>query len=330
MGWTGRCLTQHSAGVPEMKGRPWYKRYPADILHGTMALNVAEKGAYNVVLDLIYDRGGPIPDDPKWLARQCGCSIQQWRTLRGGLIDHGKLTVTADGRLVNERATLEIARNEAEAEALREAGRAGGRARKSPDKSAENAVEVNENSGITEKRLVAHENAGESGCGTGKLPDIPRFVGDISDLFASKEADINRLGEKKLNQYQSLESRKKERKISSLRSDSCPPLPGAEAGGFSRWYGKYPRKDGRADACRAYAKALQVASEEEILSGLLTYQFSPERQFQPLPATWLNKCRWQHEPDTEPPTVITKQAPQSNRMAAFNLLRVYKQGDGNG
>jgi len=112
-----------------MKGRPWYKRYPADFLHGCMQLSLLEKGAYSVALDLMYERGGPIADDPKWIARMCGCSIQQWKKLRESLIEAGKLNITADGRLSNGRVVYELHRSDGEADAFREAGRRGGRAR---------------------------------------------------------------------------------------------------------------------------------------------------------------------------------------------------------
>lgn len=315
-----------------MKGRPWYKRYPADILHGTMALTVAEKGAYNVVLDLMYDRGGPILDDAKWLARQCGCSMQLWRTLRTGLIDHGKLVVTEDGRLTNERATREIARNEAEAESLREAGRAGGLAKKYAENVAVNSADHSDNNGLAEKGLNLIDIVDTSGDATTKLAESSRFVGTKLDLFGEELANNNSLAEKGLEAVPETRvlDRKEGRKISSLRSDSCPPLPGGEPDGFPRFYRAYPRKDSRTDACRAYVKALKTASEEEIFSGLIGYQFSSDRHYQPMAATWLNKGRWQHEPDTPPPSTETTVEAPSKRMAAFNLLRVYKQGGNNG
>lgn len=91
-----------------MRGRPWYKRFPADFLAGTMALTLEEKGAFSVVLDMIYDRGGPIPDDPRYVARACGCSTRKWTSLRQRLIDAGKLTVR-DGELSNPRAETMLA-----------------------------------------------------------------------------------------------------------------------------------------------------------------------------------------------------------------------------
>lgn len=222
-----------------MKGRPWYKRYPADILHGTMALNVAEKGAYNVVLDLMYDRGGPIPDDPKWLARQCGCSSQQWRTLRDALIAHGKLFVTPDRSLSNQRAAVEIAKNQDEAVALSHAGRKGGSAERrdiSEKKTPEKTQKPTVFSGLAQKGLFDTEGHQQPIPESNMRHDIPRFVGDISEFPEPFSAKNNNLGPKGLEAYQipdrkKEEDKKESRKISSLRSDSCddscPPLPTA-------------------------------------------------------------------------------------------------------
>src|SRR5688572_31678835 len=55
----------------------WYKRCGADFIHGTMMLTLEEKGAYSLCLDLIYDRGGPIPDDARWLSGVCGVRSEE-------------------------------------------------------------------------------------------------------------------------------------------------------------------------------------------------------------------------------------------------------------
>ena len=67
----------------------WYKRCGADFIHGTMMLTLEEKGAYSLCLDLIYDRGAPIPDDARWLSGVCGVSMRKWNALRNRLIELG-------------------------------------------------------------------------------------------------------------------------------------------------------------------------------------------------------------------------------------------------
>ncbi|MCH8112881.1 MAG: YdaU family protein [Proteobacteria bacterium] len=90
-----------------MSARPWYKRYPSDFISGTLRMSLEEKGAYSMVLDLIYDCGGPIPDDPQWVARVCGCSTRKWNQIKSKLVEFGKIEVV-DGHIYNARANYEL------------------------------------------------------------------------------------------------------------------------------------------------------------------------------------------------------------------------------
>ena len=86
-----------------MSGNPWHRRYHSDALAGMLSLTLEERGAYQTVLDLIYDRGGPIADNERLLAGYMNCSLRKWRSLRETLIEKGKLTAS-DGHLSNSRA----------------------------------------------------------------------------------------------------------------------------------------------------------------------------------------------------------------------------------
>lgn len=61
---------------------------------------------------------------------------------------------------------------------------------------------------------------------------------------------------------------------------------------FDRWYAKYPRHDGKRAAQTAFTSALRRTTFEVLMRGLELYRFNPERQFQPMPATWLNRDDW--------------------------------------
>lgn len=129
-----------------MSRRPWYKRYPADFIAGTTQLTLEEKGAYSIVLDLIYQTGGPIEDDSRWIARVAGCSTKRWNIIRSRLIDLGKLHAL-DGKLSNQRAEKQMKTEDKEHEAFTENGREGGfkaseNGRKIPDKSPENSGKI--------------------------------------------------------------------------------------------------------------------------------------------------------------------------------------------
>lgn len=110
----------------------WYKRCGADFIHGTMMLSLEEKGAYSLCLDLIYDRGGPIPDDARWLSGVCGVSLRKWSSIRDRLLSLGKIYAEG-GMLSNARADFELVSTELSSRERAESGAKGGR------KRAENA-----------------------------------------------------------------------------------------------------------------------------------------------------------------------------------------------
>lgn len=86
---------------------PYYKRFPRDFLEGTIGLSFEEKGAYAIVLDLIYMRGGQLEDDARYIAGQLGCSVRLWKSLLSSLVSKGKITVK-NGFICNFRAEKEL------------------------------------------------------------------------------------------------------------------------------------------------------------------------------------------------------------------------------
>lgn len=82
---------------------PYYKRFPRDFLDGTIGLSLETKGAYAIVLDLIYMRDGRLPEDARYIAGQLGCSVRKWTAILSELVAAGKLQV-ANGIISNFRA----------------------------------------------------------------------------------------------------------------------------------------------------------------------------------------------------------------------------------
>jgi hypothetical protein len=67
---------------------------------------------------------------------------------------------------------------------------------------------------------------------------------------------------------------------------------------FDAFWESFPRRVGKIDAKKAYAKARTQASAAEILAGVASYiQHKPEYADWCHPATWLNKGRWMDEYD---------------------------------
>lgn len=100
-GGTGR------KGGGKMNGLPYYPKYPRDFLDGTVGMSLEVKGAYSVVLDLIYmmgDRG--LPDDPKFISGHLGCSVRKWNSIKKELVERGKIELE-NGIISNFRADKE-------------------------------------------------------------------------------------------------------------------------------------------------------------------------------------------------------------------------------
>lgn len=86
---------------------PYYPMYPRDFFEGTQRMSLELKGAYIMLLNLIYTRNGPVDDEDGYLARYVGCSIRKWQKLRLELVGLGKIVV-ADGMIRNSRADEEL------------------------------------------------------------------------------------------------------------------------------------------------------------------------------------------------------------------------------
>lgn len=80
--------------------------------------------------------------------------------------------------------------------------------------------------------------------------------------------------------------------------DKKKPRPVIGPDEFIDWYLLYPRKEGRGQAERAYIKARQFATAEQLEAGVRRYASDPnrEQQYTKLPATWLNGKCWDDDP----------------------------------
>lgn len=85
------------------------------------------------------------------------------------------------------------------------------------------------------------------------------------------------------------------------RSSESKPSRPAKPDTFEAWWSTWPRKEAKAKAQAAYAKALKTIEADE-LARLTTEWFAArpdlEPRFIPLAASWLNARRWEDEPPT--------------------------------
>ncbi|QQM15139.1 helix-turn-helix DNA-binding domain protein [Gordonia phage Banquo] len=77
----------------------------------------------------------------------------------------------------------------------------------------------------------------------------------------------------------------------------------ADPEGFAEFWQAYPKKADKGHARKAYAKAIDVATVEEIIAGAKRYRDDPKREqrFTKNPGTWLNGECWEDETATAPP-----------------------------
>lgn len=90
-----------------MSGLPYYPRYPRDFFDGTNGMTFELKGAYALLLDLIYMCGGKLYDEPRFISGHMNCSVRAWGNYRAALIKMGKIKVE-DGIISNFRADKEL------------------------------------------------------------------------------------------------------------------------------------------------------------------------------------------------------------------------------
>lgn len=130
----------------------YYKRNPSDALAGMARLTLEQRGAYNTLLDLMYQNGGALDHDERFLMHQLGCSLRKCKALIGELLTLGKIYLTDDGRIGNERVDQEVGKASGARDVTNSAQKT---TPKTPRKHAENAVKTARKS--SEKRENTNE-----------------------------------------------------------------------------------------------------------------------------------------------------------------------------
>jgi uncharacterized protein YdaU (DUF1376 family) len=147
----------------------WYKHDPADFLGGVVGLNPEQRGVYITIIDLIYLHDGSIAANWYWIAGQCGCDVRVIKRIVGELVSRGKLGLDAEGKVFNNRCTVELAVRKDRTAQATQAGRKGGlnRAAKYSQfkniglaTAIANAVQKDKKERVTTSLLGAARNAG--------------------------------------------------------------------------------------------------------------------------------------------------------------------------
>lgn len=79
---------------------------------------------------------------------------------------------------------------------------------------------------------------------------------------------------------------------------------------FNNFYSQYPRKQGKDPAKKAFLK-LKVEEIQAALDVVGVYPFSKDKQYIPLPSTWINQKRWKDEFEAKKPAFTQFQDDQA-------------------
>jgi len=93
-----------------MSALPWYKRDVDAWRGGTRSMSLELRGFYSELLDAMWDRQGPLPNDVEKLSMIVGCNPRTVRKLLPQLIAANKLLELPEG-LMNRRMEKEIIAN---------------------------------------------------------------------------------------------------------------------------------------------------------------------------------------------------------------------------
>ena len=108
-------------------GLDWYKREPVAFLGGMQGMTARQIAVYNVVIDLMYQHGGAVNNDPSWFAgwiKDVGPSAA--RNTIGELVEMGRLEVDPSGMLTNKIVKNSAKTKQKLSETRAKTGRKGG------------------------------------------------------------------------------------------------------------------------------------------------------------------------------------------------------------
>lgn len=250
---------------------PWFKTYTTTYKADTSHLSFAEKGVYMALLVLAWETPGcSFPIDAKWIKRRLNIrSEAEFGLCETVLAEFWQIK---DGRFYNERLTAEYEASVARYKAVRKGGAA----------NAKRIAEQNRQK-CAEKNKPLKTNKKESSC-------------SLSSAIAEGKL---RASNSNSNSYTPVTSLGR----GEGSGEGGAALP-AKAGPsmdqmFDQWWAVYPKRTDKADARKAFAKAVREDGFEVIMAGTQKYADHHKRAATPRkylkgPAAWLRAGK-QHD-----------------------------------
>lgn len=245
-------------------------------------LNVAEKGAYAVLLDLMYDRRGPVPDDdPQWLARVIGCPTRTWtQVIKPRLVALDKIQI--DGKQIGNRRALKQIYSESNSNL---------NLSKNGTKGAQKRWGSGENNDLAENRPIA-DGMAEPMASRARPEARGQRLEDRdnpTDLFNSENPSPGAHAPGGGN-----------------GKSKTPKGPPPEHPQFAEFWEAYPIREGdnpRKPAVTCFARAVSRGADPQALIAAVENYAATARamgkegtQFIARATTWLNEERWKDEP----------------------------------
>ncbi len=239
----------------------YYRRYVGDYMRKTTALSLAEQGAYNVLLDTYYANEQPLPGSIDALIRMCR-AISKVEQAAVRSVAEAFFPMGEDGLRHNKRADEEIAKAQSVISAQRVSGKLAAAKRWGPKGSSGGASIVPDDGweGRSEDGLTYESTDG--------LTHTETYAG--TNRFAIQPPTYKT-------------------KTTSKDLSGKPDE-------FELFWAAYPRKEAKAKAKPAFAKQRAARDLPAILADIRSRADEwRDRQFIPLPASYLNARRWEDE-----------------------------------
>lgn len=270
-----------------MSARPdtWMPIYWGDYVRDTGHLNAAGHGAYLMLIKHYWCTGSPLRNDDDELWRIACCdSKREWLSLKPKIVRLFQI----DGEVLrHKRIDRELARGQEVVSAKSAAGKKG--AEKRWHNSGENVTEPhfsqwqNDASAMAEPSVRHRQNDGHS---PSPSPSSSLWSEELNPKKKSKKEPPTPTG-------------RHAEPSGPLASLAVRAQDSAE---FQQFWQKYPRREGKGAARKAFAKARKSASFEAIM-GALDRTWPTDPRYIPHPATWLNQQRWLDEIDATDPVL---------------------------
>jgi uncharacterized protein YdaU (DUF1376 family) len=251
-------MRDESQGQSQMK---YFSKHIGDFATATKLLSLAEKGAYNELMDYYYATEKPLPADLDALCRITGAFSEQERTAVARVV--AQFFEEVDGQLFQAKIEEQILAYNEEAEKNRLNGGKGGR----PPKPRENPVgnpvgSVSDTQSGTQKKanpVTSNHKSLSNDKDKGKRADEPRFElpawipGDTwADFVAMRKQMRKPMGEAAI--------RLAVRTLEDLRAKGNEPKTVIEQSIMRGWTGLFPL---RGDFARAASNGNQAARPDK-------------------------------------------------------------------